>query len=137
MTKVWRLTLGEQLNRLHLLKSHKAVRSVLDSIYHIESVSSDDVFSLLGDLQFVKTHLAPDGKGALANLCERMQEQLAEVAQPNTEVSFDVRQTLRQRCEELRLIMIASALSVAPRANGDSEILMDAASGANAYARSA
>lgn len=96
------------LSSPNLLTHHGFVKDIEESMHQYDVVS---VSELIRKLQHLGEHYESRGDGGISFICETARDRLVWVSEKRPSLSPADRQMLIGACEELRLRMIASALS--------------------------
>lgn len=110
-------------------KNHSLVRGITESVYCFETLSPAKVYTHMGELQYLKKRYAEQDAGGISELCEEVQERLARASKTSHRFAISDREELIAVCDQLRLRIMLTALSVAAisaRLDGENEEILQA-----------
>lgn len=96
-----------------IIKGHRFVTGLLESLYSDRLIAPDKIYVHLGELQLLRKNSPLGEQSSFNNLCLMLQERLAHATKRSSSLSPKSRREMIEACDELRIRIVASALSVA------------------------
>ena len=95
-----------------LLKSHRILTGILESVYDSKLANGNRILAHLGELQYLKKNTDEAAQQQVNHIYTDVQDRLAWATRINNPLTPQERAAIIEACNELRLHMIASALSI-------------------------